>query len=564
MQSPLSSAGVESFDMIAQQKKVSELASLEGVFSAGVIAEVVEYLYNSLGLHPKYFKHFSENQIAKHVNLLLAATKVAQATKSKCIEFHIEEASTAFYVCTLDDATSQVTDKLVSDFLEKRREPGISFSVVYMSSSAPAMRGFDSRLGLFIVDLAPFEISINPSTLPEEDDLLSIATRKFIHSKSPASLNMYQKLITRVMESRSTVCEITKVADNEPGRVVQFAVYETSHRNYVQELTQIFRAVQIEPKRFYIESFANGIVTYTCYFESGTDEQFRRLADTIRFVPHFKQTPGRSALVWELVMQGKISPEHCIYLLALVKFCYSFYPKESAEYLELAEVLKNDLDRLSKLENLHRQAVIERLTNEKIYATFRQHLDLTLIAFSDFEAIAKGKAAPFKNVGLEAKIAEAAETSLDRKILKSMVIFNENLMLTNFFKKDSAPAAIAFRFKADIIKDRPKLLYPETPFAIYMVMGRGFYGFHVRFRDVARGGIRLIRSRDRAQYERNAATVFDETYNLAFTQQQKNKDIPEGAARERFCLILTGRPRCLRLRAGRPSSNISTQFSIAC
>ena len=54
-------------------------------------------------------------------------------------------------------------------------------------------------------------------------------------------------------------------------------------------------------------------------------------------------------------------------------------------------------------------------------------------------------------------------------------------------------------------------------------------GFHTRFRDVARGGIRLVLSRDKAMYERNFATLFDECYNLAYTQQNKNKDIPEGA-----------------------------------
>ena len=61
-----------------------------------------------------------------------------------------------------------------------------------------------------------------------------------------------------------------------------------------------------------------------------------------------------------------------------------------------------------------------------------------------------------------------------------------------------------------------------------MVCGRDFVGFHTRFRDVARGGIRLVMSRDVAAYERNFATLFDECYNLSYTQQNKNKDIPEG------------------------------------
>ena len=57
-------------------------------------------------------------------------------------------------------------------------------------------------------------------------------------------------------------------------------------------------------------------------------------------------------------------------------------------------------------------------------------------------------------------------------------------------------------------------------------------GFHIRFRDVSRGGIRLIKSPSMIVYDRNAASLFEENYNLAFTQQLKNKDIPEGGMRK--------------------------------
>jgi hypothetical protein len=59
----------------------------------------------------------------------------------------------------------------------------------------------------------------------------------------------------------------------------------------------------------------------------------------------------------------------------------------------------------------------------------------------------------------------------------------------------------------------------------------------VRFADVARGGIRIIRSANQEVYSRNVTTLFDENYNLAHTQQLKNKDIPEGGSKGvLFCL----------------------------
>lgn len=78
--------------------------------------------------------------------------------------------------------------------------------------------------------------------------------------------------------------------------------------------------------------------------------------------------------------------------------------------------------------------------------------------------------------------------------------------------------------------------YPITPFAIFFVVGPEFRGFHVRFRDVARGGIRIIKSSNFQVYTTNVTTIFDENYNLASTQERKNKDIAEGGSKGTFLL----------------------------
>jgi len=69
--------------------------------------------------------------------------------------------------------------------------------------------------------------------------------------------------------------------------------------------------------------------------------------------------------------------------------------------------------------------------------------------------------------------------------------------------------------------------YQTLPYGVFFIMSTEFQGFHVRFRDVARGGIRIIPSSNEENYSRNLETQYDETYNLAFTQNKKNKDIPE-------------------------------------
>jgi glutamate dehydrogenase len=77
----------------------------------------------------------------------------------------------------------------------------------------------------------------------------------------------------------------------------------------------------------------------------------------------------------------------------------------------------------------------------------------------------------------------------------------------------------------------PEIEYPNTLYGMFLVVGSEFRGFHLRFQDVARGGIRIIRSRNREAYSINLRTLFDENYALAATQQRKNKDIPEGGSK---------------------------------
>jgi len=70
----------------------------------------------------------------------------------------------------------------------------------------------------------------------------------------------------------------------------------------------------------------------------------------------------------------------------------------------------------------------------------------------------------------------------------------------------------------------------QVPYGVYYVHGRRFDGFHVRFRDIARGGLRMVTPTIRA-YEAESCRHYDENYNLAFAQQLKNKDIPEGGSK---------------------------------
>ena len=124
------------------------------------------------------------------------------------------------------------------------------------------------------------------------------------------------------------------------------------------------------------------------------------------------------------------------------------------------------------------------------------------------------------------KIRKTVCNPHEMMVFESFLTFNRHILKTNFYQ--GTKVALSFRLDPAFL---PSTEYPQRPYGMFLVVGGEFRGFHVRFRDVARGGIRIIRSRNREAYSINLRTLFDENYALASTQQRKNKDIPEGGSK---------------------------------
>lgn len=87
----------------------------------------------------------------------------------------------------------------------------------------------------------------------------------------------------------------------------------------------------------------------------------------------------------------------------------------------------------------------------------------------------------------------------------------------------------------------------KIPFGVFFSHGRRFNAFHVRFRDIARGGLRLVTPLSVNLLNSQYGLHFDENWALAFGQQLKNKDIPEGGSKcVVLCNILDGDGNVLR------------------
>ena len=160
-----------------------------------------------------------------------------------------------------------------------------------------------------------------------------------------------------------------------------------------------------------------------------------------------------------------------------------------------------------------------------MYPVVERNLDAAKALYLDFSSKMTGVWEGHEYPDSSA-LVEQVRDPLDKQVLETLSLFNKSILATNLWKDNSS--AIAFRLDPSVFMTPFKI--PEIPYGVYMIIGLDFTGFHVRFRDISRGGVRLIKS-TRESYNHNRTTQFLENYNLAYTQKLKNKDIPESGSK---------------------------------
>lgn len=73
--------------------------------------------------------------------------------------------------------------------------------------------------------------------------------------------------------------------------------------------------------------------------------------------------------------------------------------------------------------------------------------------------------------------------------------------------------------------------FSNLPYGTFFVAGRHFNGYHNRFRDISRGGLRVVLPPSEEAHSAESRRHFMECYGLSWAQQLKNKDIPEGGSK---------------------------------
>ena len=123
------------------------------------------------------------------------------------------------------------------------------------------------------------------------------------------------------------------------------------------------------------------------------------------------------------------------------------------------------------------------------------------------------------------------DTRRKNVLLQAMNLVHHTLK-TNFYRTNYT--AISFRLDPQYLDEIPfdrEKKFPVLPYGIFFIKGMHFFGFHIRFKDLSRGGLRTVFPEQPEQIVVERNSVFTECYNLAYTQHMKNKDIPEGGSK---------------------------------
>lgn len=226
-------------------------------------------------------------------------------------------------------------------------------------------------------------------------------------------------------------------------------------------------------------------------------------------------------------------------------FAQHFLNRLGSEYSSLVGILdfKNNAVHQEVLTKIKKRLRQDTFTREYILDIIRAYPDLVRVLYVNFalthyiggtENNLKPSLSyqrlqtdrPLTEAEIKDKIKKTVSNQHEMMVFEAFLQFNRSVLKTNFYQ----PTKVALSFRMDPAF-LPEIEYPTKLFGMFLVIGSEFRGFHLRFRDVARGGIRVIRSRNRETYSINLRSLFDENYMLASTQQRKNKDIPEGGSK---------------------------------
>jgi len=536
----------------------------DGVFKHEISNKEIDYFFDSLGLNDLYFMSFPAARIANHVSAYIAAKRNSLIGAADLDDFFYrleskDKQEGAFFMCADTKEHRLQCERHVEEYIKREDAPEWSYSLKMFRSANPGKAGGSVHLMLYFVTWSQWN---DPNLKPAAEELSDtpiqlskVASQQFLTEKVKPIQERYTQVLDDFRTKLTPVVRVYETGDSTTFAVMM--LFPKRDKSYLEELTQITSKLGVTTPRRFVETFklvpsareahqnevqgyqaSTSVETITIYTTGMTKEEiFKKLVPEITalsLLPLDKEFR-------ELYFSGGFTTQSLLYARAIITFVYYFAKTKIPvdDYQALRAKLVADPVKVASLDRLFTGGSRPSLTEASIIHCIQTHPALFQECFEDFSKSILNPEQQEPNPELLRKIAKVVGDDQERLIFSSMVVFNSAVLKTNFniFKK----TAVSYRLDPQLLEKHMGFPFHHVPHAVIMLTGEQFTGFHIRFEDIARGGIRLIISKSAEQYSQSRRGLLDENLNLAWTQSNKNKDIPEGGSKGTILLNPTYR-----------------------
>lgn len=527
----------------------------KGFLPTEFVASETEWFYNALGFDDMYFATETVDAIASNILSLYAAKLAAFARDDKKLEIRLQKEATdhAVYIDTSKAGISVIDGPRFEQRIDEKyidgSKPSRSYRVESFRASNALPENPSESLRCYFVYQCEFKY---PEASPNETDIEKVGEKRFLQKATKRTKEIYQEVINYAVDRAGPVIEMFDMEGTRDKRLV-IAYRQGSAMGIFSALSDLYHYYGVTSSRKYVEQFSNGITIISLYLKPAENLTNHRNPPIEAAIHQIIKEISLLFCIPQNKLQnqfasGHLSLQEAIYAHCVHVFVQQFLNRLGSEYTSLVAALKGEATGHAELlSKIKKRLRTETFTSEFILEIINKYPELVRMLYLSFASThyvqTRGDRDDFiptlsylrlniDQVQDEASIADmiAKTTSNhhDHMVMNYFLIFNKAVLKTNFY----TPTKVALSFRLKPSTDfLPEQEYPQPLYGMFFVIGSEFRGYHLRFRDIARGGIRIVKSRNREFYNINARTQFDENYNLANTQQRKNKDIPEGGSK---------------------------------
>lgn len=536
-----------------QMEAVMDGVEDKGFLPPELVESEVKWFYNELGIDDMYFATESVEAIVTHIHSLYAAKVAAYARDDKRLEIRLDKEADdhAVYIDTSRPGVSVLDGPRYEQRIDTKylniSKGNTGYRVESFRSTSPLPGSEDQQLRCYFIYQCEFE---NPTPSETETDIEKVGDKRFLQKATANTKAIYQQALEVAVERTGPVIEWFDIEGTRDKRLV-VAYKQGSALGMFSALSDLYHYYGLTTSRKYVEQFSNGYTVMSLYLSplpgvAGAkhppiEASIHQIIKEISLLYCIPQNKFQT-----LFATGRLSLQETIYAHCVWVFITHFLNRLGNEYTALSAILNPENSAHAELlAKLKRRLRAETFTADYILEIINSYPDLVhslYLSFANTHYVqTRGKEDDFlptlsylrlqvdrvqTNEELTDTINKAVVNDHHEMVMNSFRIFNNSVLKTNFYTPTKV--AVSFRLNPSFL---PPSEYPQPLYGMFLVIGSEFRGFHLRFRDIARGGIRIVKSRSQEAYSINARSLFDENYNLANTQQRKNKDIPEGGSK---------------------------------